>query len=105
MLTPVIETKQQAQEATKQLKTNIDIPQTQTAPNAELIADDDLAAELATEQQSLKTEKSQRVNLLQQQIKATEQQLQKATTADDRKRIELQLQQLRTTLALLKTTN
>ena len=105
VLTPVIETKQQAQEATKQLKTNIDIPQTQTAPNAELIADDDLAAELATEQQSLKTEKSQRVNLLQQQIKATEQQLQKATTADDRKRIELQLQQLRTTLALLKTTN
>ncbi len=95
----------QAQQSIEQLKTNITIPQTQMAPSSELIEEEDLAAELATEQQSLKTDQSQRINALQQQIKAAEQQLQQASTADDRKKIELQLQQLKTTLNMLKATH
>ncbi len=102
---PAIEQKHQAQQSIEQLKTNIAIPQAQTAPGSELVVEDDLAAELATEQESLKTEQSQRVNALQQQIKAAEQQLKQAATADDRKKIELQLQQLKTTLNLLKATH
>ncbi|WP_430455551.1 hypothetical protein [Rheinheimera sp.] len=105
LVAPAIEQKHQAQRSIEQLKTNIAIPQTQTAPGSELVVEDDLAAELATEQESLKTEQSQRINALQQQIKAAEQQLKQAATADDRKKIELQLQQLKTTLNLLKATH
>ena len=105
LVAPAIEQKHQAQQSIEQLKTNIAIPQTQTAPGSELVVEDDLAAELATEQQSLKSEQSQRINALQQQITAAEQQLQQASTADDRKKIELQLQQLKTTLNLLKATH
>ena len=96
-LSPLSDAKQQAQQQVQQVK--------EQSAEADLVAEDDLAAELATEQQSLKTEKSQRVNLLQQQIKAAEQQLQQASTTDDRKKIELQLQQLKTTLNLLKATD
>ena len=105
VVAPAIEQKHQAQQSIEQLKINTTIPQTQTAPSSELVVEDDLAAELATEQQSLKTEQSQRINALQQQIKATEQSLQQAATTADRKKIELQLQQLKTTLNLLKATH
>jgi len=105
VLTPVTDAKQQAQQASEQLKTNIDVLKKQPAESAELVAEDDLAAELATEQQSLKSEQSQRINALQQQITAIEQQLQQASTAADRQRLELQLQQLKTTLNLLKATH
>ncbi|WP_208931324.1 hypothetical protein [Rheinheimera sp. F8] len=105
VLDPLNDAKQQAQQQVAPAKTNINIPLTQTTSSVEIFTEDDLAAELATEQQSIQAEQSQRVNALQQQIVIAEQQLQQASTAEDRKKIELQLQQLKTTLDLLKATH
>ena len=105
VLDPLSDAKQQTQQQVAPAKTNINIPLTQTTSSVELIAEDELATEFATEQQSLKSEQTQRINALQQQITVIEQQLQQASTAADRQRLKLQLQQLKTSLALLNTTH
>lgn len=68
-----------------------------------LLPDDDLAAEFATEQQTLKNDKSDKIKALQQEILACEQQLSQATGVDDIKKLQQKLQQLRAKLKLLQS--
>ncbi len=68
-----------------------------------LLPDDDLAAEFATEQQTLKNDKSDKIKALQQEILTCEQQLSQATGVDDIKKLQQKLQQLRAKLKLLQS--
>ncbi len=68
-----------------------------------LLPEDDLAAEFATEQQTLKNDKSDKIKALQQEILACEQQLSQATGVDDIKKLQQKLQQLRAKLKLLQS--
>jgi len=68
-----------------------------------LLPDDDLAAEFATEQQTLKNDKSDKIKALQQEILACEQQLSQATGVDDIKKLQQKLQQLRAKQKLLQS--